>query len=320
MTSVHDPGSALPPLPRPGPEPSRPAASTTSPVPAGPASPAKQPPPAPFADQVRLEADGEDQYLGLCHEGRKGAGFGGSVLAQALAAACRTVSGQRPVHSLHAYFLRPVSCEEKVAYRALRMRDGRSYSLRQVLARQSAGEVLSLHASFKSPEPDGHRSQVEAPGVPGPEGLADALDGHRSPALREVLDLRYVPEEEVQVGGPEGEFTLHTWSRTRLPLPPESAAHACALAYLSDVTLAPTATRAFHRVFPRSGGSPVRLVSLDHALWFHRPVRADAWLLFAQRSRIAADGRALCQGEFFTRDGELVATAAQEALLRAPAD
>ncbi|QKW08938.1 thioesterase family protein [Streptomyces sp. NA04227] len=269
----------------------------------------------PFTEQLRLEPDGEDRFLGQCHPSRRGVGFGGSVLSQSLAAAARTAPEGRPVHSLHAYFLRPVMCSKKVSYSALRLRDGRSYSLRQVNARQSFGDVLSMHASFKAPEEPSYEQQSTAPKVPGPEGLPDGLRDHPAREVRDGVELRYLPPEDTPPPSPDGEIRQYTWSRIRTPLPDEPAYHACALAYLSDVSLAATAIGAFRPVFPVVGPPPARMASLDHAMWFHRPLRADTWLLFAQRSKTAADGRTLCHGEFWTEDGELVASASQEALM-----
>lgn len=266
-------------------------------------------------EHVRVEAAADGGFEGYCHSGRAAArSYGGAALAQALAAAYRTVDEDRAVHSLHAYFLRALSPERPVHYAPDAVRDGRSYSMRQVTGVQDGKDSLTMSVSFKLPQPEGSWRAAAMPDVPGPEGLVNAWafrpSGH---PLRTSLEYREVPREAHQGAGDQGsgEIARFAWMRTIGALPDDPALHAVVLAYLSDAPLAPTALVPYGE--PRPAG--VALASLDHAMWFHRPVRPDQWLLYACRSSIAGDGRTFAHGEFFDRDGRLVASVAQEALL-----
>ena len=289
-------------------------------------------PVATYGGIVALERTG-DTFSGVCHGGRdESRGYGGSVLAHGLAAAHATVPDDRAVHSLHAYFLRAVDSTVQMDFGVTTIRDGRSYSVRRVDAQQPdtqqpdagppAGQqhgrpTFTMTTSFKRPQPGAHeRSAVlDLGAVSGPDGLPDGF-GDRSPhsPVRELLECREAPA----VGGvpPSGELVRDVWFRLRHPLGDEDAAHVCGLAYLSDVTLTPTA---FLRLPGGVRSERSLIASLDHAMWFHRPARADRWLLYRQRSRIEADGRTFARGELW-QDGELVASVAQEALLHIPDD
>ncbi|MCQ4208081.1 acyl-CoA thioesterase [Streptomyces longispororuber] len=249
---------------------------------------------------------------GYCHAGRAPSrSYGGAALAQALAAAYRTVEDERAVHSLHAYFLRALSPESPVRYATDVVRDGRSYSMRQTTAVQGGKEALTMSVSFKSPQGEGGWRQPEMPDVPGPERLGDGWAFRPADhPLRASLEYREVPRATPHPG--TGRIDRHAWIRTVGTLPDDPVLHACVLAYISDAPLAPTALVPYGE--PRPAG--VALASLDHAMWFHRPARADQWLLYVCRSTVAGDGRTLAHGEFWTRDGALVASVAQEALLR----
>ncbi|MEV6108336.1 acyl-CoA thioesterase II [Streptomyces sp. NPDC051940] len=279
-----------------------------------------------FTEVLRLEPLGEGVYQGRTHAGRPPRAFGGVTLSQALLSAGRTVDPDRGVHSLHAYFLRSPDPEgPAVEYAVDKLRDGSSYAARQVTARQGDRTVLSLSASFKLPE-RGHDRQAEPPSAPDPEDLPDvyqALAVERPEAyarmtIPRVLDLRAVPPD-----GPEldarGDLRSRqrAWFRSAQPMPDDPRLHAAVLAYFSDLTISPTAALPWEPgVGQRPRGTGVVLASLDHAMWFHRPVRADDWLLYSQQTTTLSDGRALGRGELWTRDGRLVATVVQEALLR----
>ncbi|MFJ9123010.1 acyl-CoA thioesterase [Streptomyces sp. NPDC102340] len=262
---------------------------------------------------VQVEAVGDGAYEGYCHSGRAAArSYGGAVLAQALDAARRSVDEDRVVHSLHAYFLRALSPERPVRFTPEVVRDGRSYSMRQVTGVQDGKESLAMSVSFKQPQSGGSWRQPGMPDVPGPEGLPEGWT-HRphdhplytSTAYREV-PLERDPDA--------GRIDRYVWLRTVGAMPDDPSLHACVLAYICDAPLAPTALVAYGEPRPRG----VALASLDHAMWFHRPARVDEWLLFACHSVVAGDGRTLAQGQFWTREGELVASVTQEALLHVP--
>ncbi|HEX3784866.1 MAG TPA: acyl-CoA thioesterase domain-containing protein [Pseudonocardiaceae bacterium] len=257
------------------------------------------------ADLLALTEVDEDTFDGWCHDGRPGWIYGGHVAAQALAAAGATVAAQRVAHSLHGYFIRPGRAEEPVRYQVDRTRDGRSFSTRQVNAIQRGKVIFALLASFHVPE-DGFSHQlaeVSLPPVPEPDGELVAL--LRNSEMERLMDIRPVDRD-----APNGRQRF--WMRIREPLGDDPLTHAAALTYLSDSYLA-LSTILPHR---RPGQLPV--TSLDHALWLHRPFRADDWLLVDQRGSIAAGARGLATGEFFTADGVLVATVGQEALIRDP--
>ncbi|WP_405021566.1 acyl-CoA thioesterase II [Kitasatospora sp. NBC_00070] len=279
-----------------------------------------------FVDLLRIEQLDENLFRGRCHAGAPMRAFGGQVAAQALTAAGRTVEAERQVHSLHGYFLRPGDPRHPIDYQVDRARDGFSYATRRVTAVQHDEVIFTLSASFKFPEPTPGARQSAMPLVPGPEELPDPFQAwaeaapkdYRESAFR-TLDLRFVPTGTPglppELPGAPQQFV---WLRTGSPLPEgDPLLHVCALTYLSDLTLASTTVLTVqpHRI-QRTAPARIMLASLDHAMWFHRPFRADEWLLFAQRSPSASDGRGLAHGEFYDRQGNLVASAVQEALLR----
>jgi acyl-CoA thioesterase-2 len=248
--------------------------------------------------------------------------FGGQVIGQALVAACRTVDG-RAAHSLHAYFLRAGDPTVPIIYEVDRIRDGKSFTTRRVVAIQHGQAIFSMAASFHKDEP-GLQHQIKMPDVPPPESLPSEAElkeklidrlpepvkaywQHERPIEIRPIDLsRYLaPENRAP--------TQQVWIRATGPLSDDLALHQCVLAYASDFTLLDTALIAHGRfVFdPR-----LMLASLDHAIWFHRSFRADDWLLYVQDSPSSGAGRAFCRGTLFTREGELVASTAQEGLVR----
>lgn len=233
--------------------------------------------------------------------------FGGRVLAQALLAASRTVAGDRRVHSLHAYFLRagrggpPLTLEVDVT------RDGRSFSSRTVAASQEGDTILTLMASFHGDEPGEDWTRVQAPDVPGPDELPPP-DG----ALHGTANLLPFEMRPVAEAARAGTPPFHPlWVRVRERLPDDPVLHSCALAGISDVWAA-TGSRPPTLPTPEILGT-----SLDHSVWFHRPARADEWLLFALDPTTSSGARALGHGNLFARDGALVASVAQQSLLRA---
>ncbi|MHA6758585.1 acyl-CoA thioesterase [Streptacidiphilus sp. PAMC 29251] len=282
-----------------------------------------------FVDLLRLDDIDLNLFRGWCHAGAPLRAFGGQVAAQALVAAGRTVEPGRPVHSLHSYFMRPGDPRRPLVYEVERLRDGLSYTTRRVTAIQRGEAVFTLSASFKTPE-SGPDRQREMPLLPDPEGLPDpyaewAKEGNPDPENywastgRLTLEMRVVPPgSEGLPGRTAGVEEQFVWLKSASKLPADDPLlHVCALAYLSDLTLASTA--ALHLQQPRaqrSGPPTVNLASLDHAMWFHRPFQADEWLLFAQRSPTSSDGRGLSHGEFYTREGLLAASVVQEALIR----
>ncbi|OLR94261.1 acyl-CoA thioesterase II [Actinokineospora bangkokensis] len=250
--------------------------------------------------------------------------FGGQVAGQALVAAGRTVPAERSVHSLHAYFIRPGDPSVPIVYQVDRVRDGRSFTTRRVLAIQHGKPIFSLSASFQLPE-EGAEHAEGMPDVPGPEGLpsqADLVTDELRATFANVttrprpIDIRYVTEPAwvSRANGPR-EARNQVWMRADGVLPDDPLLHVCVLAYASDMTLL-DAVLARHAVY--WGTDDVRGASLDHAMWFHRPFRADEWVLYDCASPSASNGRGLATGRFFTRDGRLVATVVQEGLVRFP--
>lgn len=276
---------------------------------------------SPLVADLWLDRVDESHFVGLCHRGAANRTFGGHLASQSLMAAARTVD--LTVHSLHGYFLAPGRPGEEIDYRVERMRDGRSYANRRVVANQRGQDIFTLAASFKVPH-EGHERSTVVPNVPSPEDLPDPypLWQQREPELfaacqwARVVDLRWVPgsfENDTP-----GLRTQMSWARISAPLGDEPRLHGAALTYFSDLTLAFTSAQG---IVPQSTlrdgpPPPVAIASLDHSVWFHRSFRADEWLLFVQTSQTSGDGRGLSTGDFYDRSGALVATATQECLLR----
>ena len=248
--------------------------------------------------------------------------FGGQVIGQALVAAHRTVEA-RPAHSLHAYFLRAGDPSIPIIYDVDRIRDGGSFTTRRVVAIQHGRAIFSMSASFHKDEP-GLQHQIRMPGVPPPESLPSEaeLKAQLIDRLPPQVKTYWERERPIEIRpvdlsrylAPESRAaSQQVWIKATGKLGDDLALHQCVLAYASDFTLLDTALIAHGRFIfdPR-----LMLASLDHALWFHRPFRADDWLLYAQDSPSSGAGRAFCRGMLFTRDGALVASTAQEGLLR----
>ncbi|HEX5495372.1 MAG TPA: acyl-CoA thioesterase II [Mycobacteriales bacterium] len=267
-----------------------------------------------------LEAIEVDIFRGVSPQVSLQRVFGGQVAGQALVAAGRTVSTERPVHSLHAYFLRPGDPSVPIVYSVDRIRDGRSFTSRRVVAIQHGLPIFSLSASFHRIE-DGLDHQTAMPLVPEPDTLP-TLPERYAPFIDKLgpfarlprpIDLRYVdpPPWEQRGHGPR-EPLSRVWVRADGRLPDDPLLHVCALTYASDMSLLDS-VMVGHGV---SWGLDVAGASLDHATWFHRPFRADEWLLYESRSPSASGGRGLAEGRFWTREGRHVATVVQEGLLR----
>jgi acyl-CoA thioesterase-2 len=250
--------------------------------------------------------------------------FGGQVAGQALVAACRTVE-ERAVHSLHAYFLRPGDPSIPIIYEVERTRDGRSFTTRRVTAIQHGRPIFTLSASFHIEE-ESFDHQRSMPEVPDPESLPDwqrrlceeieARDDidqeTRDWAQRDrAIETRHV--EFLDYFGGRQEPIAHIWMRASGRLPDDPLLHQCIVAYASDMTLLDTAARPHPIPLLRSN---TVMASLDHAMWFHRPLRADEWLLYAQQSPSMSGSRGFTMGHFYQRDGALVASVVQEGLFR----
>ncbi|TAL82239.1 MAG: acyl-CoA thioesterase II [Beijerinckiaceae bacterium] len=249
--------------------------------------------------------------------------FGGLVVAQALVATSRTVDA-RPPHSLHGYFMLPGDPSHPIIYEVDRIRDGASFTTRRCNAIQHGRAIFSLSASFQKPEA-GLDHSLSMPGVPQPEDLASEteLSERFAPLLPEAMrrwfdttnrsiDIR--PVDPLRYLGQAGAVPVqYVWLRTKKRLPDSPDIHNAVLAYLSDMCLLDTALITHGRTL---FDPDLQIASLDHALWFHRPFRADEWLLYAQDSPNGGGGRGLTRGLIYAHDGRLVASVAQEGLIR----
>jgi acyl-CoA thioesterase-2 len=250
--------------------------------------------------------------------------FGGQTIAQALVAAQRTVGQDRHVHSLHGYFMRPGDTKVPIIYQVDRIRDGGSFATRRVLAIQHGHAIFSLEASFQReehglehqmpmpldvPAPETLMTQQELIGKFGdavPEGIKRYWERDRPIDMKPVMLKHYTSREKL---APE----QNIWIRTAAPVPDDRAVQAAVLAYLSDMTLLDTSTFAHGRaVFDPD----IQAVSLDHAMWFHRPHQLDDWMLYTQDSPSSQGSRGFTRGALYGRDGTLIASVAQEGLIR----
>lgn len=252
--------------------------------------------------------------------------FGGLVVSQALVAAARTVEETKPPHSLHGYFILPGDPTVPIVYEVDRIRDGKSFATRRCVAIQHGRAIFTLAASFQVVE-KGLTHQITMPQVPGPESLATeaeirerfgailpeaarlSLARERPIELRPVDLRRYIPGAQPTPIEP----VQCLWVRAASRLPDDPAVHRAVLAYLSDMTALDTALVVHQRTVMDEG---LQVASLDHALWFHRPFRADEWLLYAQDSPTSGGARGLTRGSLFARDGRLIASVMQEGLIR----
>jgi acyl-CoA thioesterase II len=246
--------------------------------------------------------------------------FGGQVAGQALVAAGRTVERDRSVHSLHAYFLRPGDPNIPIVYEVDRIRDGRSFTTRRVVAIQHGRAIFNLSASFQKTEP-GVDHQTPMPDAPDPEKLP-TFHERMAPWKEQLgewytrprpIDTRYAADPPRALDGAPRDPKQQVWIRADGSLPDDPLLHVCVAAYASDMTLLDSILMAHGLSWdqPRLMGA-----SLDHAMWFHRPFRADEWLLYDQQSPSASGARGLARGEIFTADGRHVLSVMQEGLIR----
>lgn len=272
---------------------------------------------------LSLESIEENLYRGRSQDLGFPQLFGGHVLGQALSAASQTVDASRQVHSLHGYFLRPGDVTIPVVYEVDRVRDGGSFTTRRVTAIQKGKPIFFCSASFQGLEP-GFEHQSEMPDVPDPDSLASELDYIQQfaqfipePTREKLLAPKPIEIRPVKVTHPfDPEPTApsrHVWFRANGQLPDNPALHRYLLAYASDFNLLPTS------LLPHGisyWNKEMQVASLDHAIWFHQPLRVDEWLLYSMDSPWAGSARGLCRGSIYNRAGQLVASVAQEGLIR----
>ena len=291
--------------------------------------PESRPAPTPqqlVADLVRLldvEEIDTDLYRGARQPGGRGRVFGGQVIGQALMAASRSVEGGRVAHSLHAYFMRAGDESLPIVYRVERDFEGKSFATRRVIALQRGQPILNMAASFQLPE-EGLSHQERMPDVPGPEGLVSEAELMRAEREREGLpvDGWFSRPRPIEIYPAEPRSMLHpvkreprfaTWFRVVAPVEGGPDVHRAILAYASDMALLSTSMLPHGVIWFTPG---MQSASLDHAIWLHEEVRVDDWLLYATDSPWTGHARGLNRGQIFSRDGRLVASVAQEGLIR----
>jgi acyl-CoA thioesterase-2 len=273
--------------------------------------------------QLDLETLDENLFRGTSADLGGFSVFGGQVVAQALVAAQRTIDADRPAHSLHAYFLRPGDMKASIIYQVERLRDGKSFGTRRVLALQHGRPIFALSASFQIEE-QGLDHQAPVPDAPPPESLPTEQELRTQLAERVPEPLRRFLNREVGIEmrpvAPVDFFTperrapiQQVWLRVAHPLPDEPGLHRALLAYASDFNLLGTSLLPHGITFFQGN---LQGASLDHALWFHRPFRIDDWILYHMESPSASGARGFNLGGFYTRDGRRIASSAQEGLLR----
>ena len=274
---------------------------------------------------LELEQLEVNLFRGVSPEEDRQRVFGGQVASQALVAAGRTVDRDRPVHSLHAYFLRPGDPRVPIVYEVDRIRDGRTFTTRRVVAIQHGRAIFNLQASFQIVE-EGPEHQYPMPEAPDPETLPtirERLEPHLSEFPADFVDWikRDRPIDtrssrpprwlDPEPGQRDAEQLV--WFRADGALPDDPLLHACVVAYASDLTLLDTAVLAHARSWD---DDRFQMASLDHAMWFHRPFRADEWLLYHQKSPSAVGARGLGEGFIYTQEGALAVMVIQEGLIR----
>ena len=266
---------------------------------------------------------GETEFVGKSQWMPHGRVYGGQVLAQSLIAASRTVAADRVIHSLHGYFLRAGDISQPVKYSVDVLRDGRSFSTRRVQGFQNDEPIFSMIASFQEQDPGLEHQDAFPTDIPDPETLpsaAEIMGDNPHPVAQYWANAR--PFDMRHVDSPiyftvKGEPVAHqaVWIKALGDLPNDQVLHRAALAYASDYTILESIYRRHGIAWSHPG---LKSASLDHAMWFHRDGRADQWLLYVQESPSAQGGRGLSLGRIFTRDGRLLATVAQEGMVRVP--
>jgi len=270
--------------------------------------------PSLLASLLDLEDIELDMFRGRTPPGGLARIYGGQVVAQSLAAAYRTVEG-RVCHSLHAYFMRPGDPEVPILFQVERVRDGRSFGFRRVVAIQNGKQIFNLAASFQTPE-TGFEHHAPPPSAPPPEDLLNEEQlrtAHgEGPGLVWPVEVRPVDpwrHDKIPTSAP----TYSLWFRAREALGGDIAVNQCALAFASDLSLLDASRRSHALDWGRNSG---QVASLDHALWFHQPIRFSDWHLYVQDSPIACGGRGFNRGAIYSQDGRLVASASQDGLIR----
>lgn len=266
----------------------------------------------------------EDIFTGPSQWMPLGRVFGGQVLAQSLVAAMHTVASDRTIHSMHGYFLRPGDVEHPITFSVDRLHDGRSFSTRRTHAYQNGEPILSLIASFQTDD-GGVEHQLDMPtDLPDPETLpstADVLGAFDHDVARywsneRAFDVRHIPSPIYLSVEGERIPRQAVWMKAFGRLPDDPKQHRAALAYASDYSILEPVLRAHGTAWATPG---LKVASLDHAMWWHRDARVDEWLLYVQESPSASGGRGLSLGRIYTREGVLVASVAQEGMVRVPA-
>lgn len=267
----------------------------------------------------------EDILTGPALPTPHGRSFGGQVLGQAISAAGGTVDDALEIHSMHGYFLRPGDSSERMTFEVARLHDGRSFSTRRSQAYQNGDVLMSMIASFQRPDSGlEHQDSIDMTGIPEPDELPTVWDtyghlagsGRASWVLNRPFDFRYV-ESDIILRVSERTNRQRVWMRSRDTLPAGHLLHAAALAFASDyLLLEPIARR--HGIPWATPG--LRVASLDHSMWFHRPFRVDDWLLYELDSPTSQGGRGLAHGRFYNPSGALVASVSQESMIRLPAE
>ncbi|GGW68866.1 acyl-CoA thioesterase II [Alishewanella tabrizica] len=249
--------------------------------------------------------------------------FGGQVMGQALSAAKETLPEERKVHSFHSYFLRPGDASKPIVYEVEAIRDGKSFSTRRVSAIQFGKPIFYMTASFQTEEM-GFEHQVLMPEVPGPDELVSDLDFYQQHAayIPEKLRSKFICEKPIEMRPVDFQNPFspqvspakrHVWFKANGVMPDDLRVHKYLLAYASDFNFLPTALQPHGRSFM---APTMQVATIDHAMWFHHDFRFDDWLLYAVDSPAASGGRGLVQGQFFSRDGKLVATTIQQGVIR----
>lgn len=279
---------------------------------------------AELCDLLSVIRMGDGWYLGKRQPGGQGRVYGGQVVAQALAAAQDTVADDRVAHSLHAYFMRPGSEDYEITFRVERDFTGGSFSTRRVIAMQQDKPILNLAASFQKVEPGLSHQLFTMPEVPGPDGLRNdyVLRLENADRVPEAYRARYTRPRPIEyrplveaewLGGTQTEAKQICWFRTMAPLPDDPALHRAVLAYASDSILLGTCILP-HKV--HWNDSNFQSASLDHAVWLHDDVKADEWMLYVCNSPWAGRSRGFNRGLIYAADGRLIASVAQEGLIR----
>ncbi|MEJ1155633.1 MULTISPECIES: acyl-CoA thioesterase [Microbacterium] len=264
----------------------------------------------------------EDIFTGSSQQMPFGRVYGGQVLAQSVVAAGRTIADGRAVHSMHGYFLRPGDSSRGITFSVDRIHDGRSFSTRRTQAYQDGVPIFSMIASFQQEDP-GLEHQLDMPtGIAAPEDLPDieseVAASHpisKRLFMNRPVELRHVATPIYLTVDGEPKPSQAVWMRIKKRLPDDPALHQAILAYLSDMTIQEPILRAHGIAWSTRG---LKVASLDHAMWWHRPGRVDEWMLYVQESPSARGGRGLASGRIYARDGSLLASVAQEVMVRVP--